>query len=216
MTEQPNMPQQTDDGQNQRLSRLSATPTSVVQEYEAHYRPTSPQSEKPKRTPRSYSTSNISEDDRFWATVAHASLWFTVLANFASATAIVPVLVFVPLVIYLVFKERSPYVAFHALQAFCLQLICTVGVVFAVVVGAIVYVLGILMAAVLVVVLVGVVVLPLWIIIGALLLSALGVVPLVGLVYATLASYQIYQKQDYRYPYLANWVDSQIARGFIS
>lgn len=216
MTEQWNTSEPTDDGEGQRLSRLSANRPDIVREYEAPYRPSSPQSEKPKRAPRSYSTSNLQEDDRFWATVAHASLWFTVLAGFASAVAVVPFLVFVPLVIYLVFKERSPYVAFHALQAFCLQLVCTVGVVFAVVVGAIVYLLGIALAAVLVVVLVGVVVLPLWIIVGALLLSALGVIPLIGLIYATLASYQIYQGQDYRYPYLANWVDSQIARGFIS
>ncbi|MFZ4828825.1 MAG: DUF4870 domain-containing protein [Phototrophicaceae bacterium] len=216
MTDQPNTPPQTDDGQNERLSRLSATSSSIARDYETGYRPSTPQPEKPKRTPRSYSASNIGEDDRFWATVAHASLWFTVVAGFVNAVAVVPFLVFVPLVIYLVFKERSPYIAFHALQAFCLQLLCTVGVVFAIVVGSIVYVLGIVLAVVMVVVLVGVVVLPLWIILGALLLSALGIIPLVGLVYATLASYQIYQGQDYRYPYLANWVDSQIARGFTS
>ena len=216
MTDQPNTPPQTDDGETERLSRLSAAPSGIGRDDDAGNHPTAPQSEKPKRTPRSYSASNIGEDDRFWATVAHASLWFTVVAGFASAVAVVPFLVFVPLVIYLVFKERSPYIAFHALQAFCLQLLCTVGVVFAIVVGSIVYVLGIALGALLVVVLVGVVVLPLWIIVGALLLSALGIIPLIGLVYATLASYQIYQGQDFRYPYLANWVDSQIARGFTS
>ncbi|MGV2434765.1 MAG UNVERIFIED_CONTAM: DUF4870 domain-containing protein [Anaerolineae bacterium] len=179
--------------------------------------PLLPSPKSPSATPRSYSASNIGEDDRFWGeplpTPACGLRWWR---GFASAVAVVPFLVFVPLVIYLVFKERSPYIAFHALQAFCLQLLCTVGVVFAIVVGSIVYVLGIALGALLVVVLVGVVVLPLWIIVGALLLSALGIIPLIGLVYATLASYQIYQGQDYRYPYLANWVDSQIARGFTS
>lgn len=58
-------------------------------------------------------------DERTWAMLAHLS----VLLNLV--TAYVGVLV--PLGIYLVLKDRSRYVAYHALQSFFMQLILWVG-----------------------------------------------------------------------------------------
>ena len=97
----------------------------------------------------------------------------------------------VALVIYLVYKDRSRYVAYHAMQSFVMQLIAWVG-------GGIVA--GILWAisSVLTVVLIGCLIMPI-----ALLFSLL---PLAALVYGIIGGVQCNQGQDFKYWLVGDWV----------
>src|SRR5262245_56778330 len=105
--------------EGERLSRLSgaAAPqqeSDVVREYEMRYQ----EPRKVKAMPRSYSTMNVTEEERLWAAIAHGSIWVTILGGILTAGFVVPISIFIPLVIYFMYRKKSDYVVFHALQAF--------------------------------------------------------------------------------------------------
>jgi uncharacterized membrane protein len=52
----------------------------------------------------------------------------------------------VPLVIYFLFRNKSDYITFHALQAFVIQLLGTVGALAVLVIGGIAWVIGLFVA----------------------------------------------------------------------
>src|SRR5512145_1968198 len=109
---------------------------------------------------------NLTDEERQWAAVAHASIWLTLVGGLFTAGFIVPLSIFTPLVIYFMYRKRSDYVAFHALQAFVLQIISTVGVLALAVVGGTAWVLGMIIAVLAVFVLAGLVLVPLWALVG--------------------------------------------------
>lgn len=120
------------------------------------------------------------QDERTWSTLSHASvlLW--------PFTGLLPV---APLVVWLVYKDRSPRVAFHALQSLWYQVawlvIGTVGGFLGTVFTAITLGLGLIL------------VIPL--------VFVLGLVPFVHQIYA---AYKVYTGADYRYPFIADKVDN--------
>ena len=59
------------------------------------------------------------EEERQWAMIAHLGVLVNLLSVFFG--------VFVPLAIYMIYKERSRYVAYQSLQALIFQLIWWVG-----------------------------------------------------------------------------------------
>lgn len=202
---------------DERLSRLSGEPANqddVVREYEQRYNP-QPKAKR-KAKPRSYSRLRVSNDDKLWAAVAHGSVWITFLMAVPTSGISLPFVVFVPLLIYFVFRNRSDYVAFHALQAFVLQLVCTVGALAAFIVGGAVWTVGLALAALLMLVLIGFVILPLWVLVGVIASVVISLLPLVGLVLATIATIRVYTGSDFRYPYIGNWVDRQMSGGLVS
>jgi uncharacterized Tic20 family protein len=216
-----------EDSSAQRISRLassqpkpqplSTTPLEddeIVRAYEERY-------QKPKRdslrtAPRSYRSVSISESERKWTAAAHASAWLTLLGGFATFGITVPFSIFIPLAIYLLFRKKSDYVAFHALQAFTLQLIGTVGALLLLSVGGVVWILGLFIALLLVAVAVGVVLVPLWGIVGILLLLTSALMPLGMLLYSTIAAIETYNRHDYRMPFVARWIDRQLAGGLLN
>ncbi len=206
-----------DDARVSRLSAAAAAPDDdVVREYEARYR--EPRKARPKAQdwPRSYSTLRVSDQERLWAGAAHASAWVTLAAAFLTTGFAIPVTVFVPLVIYFLFRKQSDYVAFHALQAFVLQLVGTVGALALLTFGGVLWVIGLVIALLLALVLVGFVLVPVWGIVGvALLLTAL-LMPFGMVLLGTVGTVQTYNGRDYRYPYIAHWVDRQLAGGFLN
>ena len=127
-------------------------------------------------------------DERTWAMLAHLS----VLANLATGF-LGPV---IALVIYLVYKDRSRYVAYQSMQAFVFQLIAWVGG--GVLVGAAWAISGILTA-----VFIGLLCMPV-----ACLLSFL---PLGALVYGIIGGVQCSQGQDFRYWLVGDWVRGTLA-----
>ena len=127
-------------------------------------------------------------DERTWAMLAHLS----VLANLATGF-LGPV---IALVIYMVYKDRSRYVAYQSMQAFVFQLVAWVGG--GVLVGAAWAISGILTA-----VFIGLLCMPL-----ACLLSFL---PLGALVYGIIGGVQCSQGQDFRYWLVGDWVRGTLA-----
>ncbi len=229
-------------GEEARVSRLSAANPAdfdhsddVVSEYEQRYRPSRVEGEKPKRhsgstplrfpsdavkgkrpfVPMSYSTMNVSHDERLWASVAHASIWLTLIGGFISIGMVSVVSLFIPLVIYFAFRQKSDFVAFHALQAFVLQLFATVGVTALLVVGGILWGLGLAIAALSLLVLVGVVLLPLWLIIGVAFFVVGAALPFAAGVFGAIAAVEVYNGRDYQYPYIARMIDRQLSHSYV-
>ncbi|HLV36541.1 MAG TPA: DUF4870 domain-containing protein [Spirillospora sp.] len=202
-----------------RVSRLSTAPPmediperDVVREYQQRYR----EPRKFKDIPRSYSTMHVSDDERLWAAVAHASVWVTFITALFTAGFSVPLSIFVPLVIYFLFRNKSDYITFHALQAFVIQLVGTVGALALLVIGGIAWFVGLVIALLLMLVLIGFVLAPLWGIVGIALLVVVCLMPFAMLLFGTIAAIQTYNGRDYRYPYIAKWVDRQLAGGLLN
>jgi uncharacterized Tic20 family protein len=205
---------------SKRVSRLSTaeieTEDQVVKEYEERYYGPPITKAKMRDKPRSYSTFRVTDEERLWAAVAHGSVWITFITGFLTAGFSVPVSVFIPLVIYFMFRKRSDYVAFHALQAFVLQLIGTLGALALLVIGGAAWVVGLIVALVAIAILIGFVLVPVWGLVGiALLLVAIGL-PFAMLLFGTIATIETYNGRDYRYPFVARWVDRQLAGGFLN
>lgn len=213
---------------SQRVSRLSTTtpaPTAgsddaMVREYEQRYTATREEKaeEKVKRRemPRSYSTLRVSEDEKLWAAVAHGSVWITLAISVLSVGVLVPISIFVPLVIYFMFRKKSDFVAFHALQAFVVQLLGTVGAFALLTLGGTVWLVGLVIALLAMAVLIGFILVPVWGLVGIALLLITGLLPIAMLLFGTIATIETYNGRDYRYPFIARWVDRQLAGGFLN
>ncbi|MFN8376653.1 MAG: DUF4870 domain-containing protein [Anaerolineae bacterium] len=212
-----------EDSSVQRISRLasSAQPQQsmpegdeLVREYEDRY--SKPKRESLRTAPRSYRSVSVSDSERKWTAVAHASAWLTLLGGFATFGVAVPFSIFIPLAIYLYYRKKSDYVAFHALQAFVLQLLGTVGALLLLSVGGTVWLLGLGLAVLSLLLIVGVVLLPVWGIVGIALLLAVALMPLAMLLYSTIAAIETLNGRDYRLPVVARWIDRQLAGGLLS
>ncbi len=203
-----------DDDRVSRLSTASRTQPDdeLIEEYEMRYQ----EPRKRKVMPRSYSTMNVTDEEKLWASVAHASIWITMLGGFLTAGFTIPVSIFIPLVIYMMYRKKSDYVVFHALQAFALQIIGTVGVLALAVVGGLAWGIGMIIALLAIFVLAGVILVPLWAIVGIVLALIIFFAPLAALLVGTIAAFQTYNRHDYRYPLISRWIDRQLAGGFLN
>ena len=122
------------------------------------------------------------QDERTWSIVAHLS----VLA------ALVGLMPLGALVVWLIYKDRSPRVGFHALQALWYQI---AWLVILVVGWSITFVLSIVL-------------------IGLLFIPVMLIASLVPLVHGCYAAYKVSQGENYRYPYIADKVDGGARRAF--
>ncbi len=127
------------------------------------------------------------EDERTWAMLAHLSVLINLVTGFLGPIA--------ALIIYVVFKDRSRYVAYHALQSLLLQLIVWVG-------GGLVIAAAWTIAGVLSVILIGLLLMPF-----ACLLSF---VPLVAPVYGIIGAVKTSQGEDFKYWLIGDWVRSTL------
>ena len=126
-------------------------------------------------------------EERTWAMLAHLSVLLNLVTGFLG--------VFAALLIYLLFRDRSRYVAYQALQAFLFQLIWWGG-------GGVI--IGITWAIVgaLSIVLIGVVLIPVALIVTA----VVALMPLAALVYGVIGGIQANQGQDFQYWLIGDWV----------
>ena len=122
-------------------------------------------------------------DERTWAMLAHLS----VLVNLFTGV-LGPV---VALIIYLMFANRSKYVAYHAMQSFLFQLVVWYGI------GILWGIVGLLSA-----VLIGVILIPLACILTPILLLGMAIAPIYGIWGAVQTS----QGQDFQYWWVGSWV----------
>lgn len=126
-------------------------------------------------------------DERTWAMLAHLSVLINLFTGILG-----PVVAFV---IYIVFKDRSRYVAYHALQSLLLQLIVWVG-------GGVIIGAAWALSGILTVVLIGFLLMPF-----ACLLSF---VPLIAPIYGIIAALKTSQGDDFRYWLIGDWVRSEL------
>jgi uncharacterized protein len=123
------------------------------------------------------------QDERTWSIVAHLSV-------LAGLVGLVP---FGALIVWLLYKDSSPRVRFHALQAFWYQLAWIVIIT--------VYVLVTVVLSIITLGIAAIVLVPL-----AFLLA------LVPLAHGCYAAYKVNQGVDYRYPFIADRIDGGARR----
>ena len=119
------------------------------------------------------------KDENTWSVLAHLSVFLNLVTGFLGPVA--------ALVIWLIYKDRSPKVSFHALQSAVYQ-----------VAWIVILAVGWSVAGLLTVILVGFLLFPVMIV--------LTVVPFVHMAYA---AYKVNQGVDYRYPWVADLVSGE-------
>jgi len=164
----------------------------------------------PVKVKRAGAAGAVSENERKWAALAHASTLLTAVVALASGGLGVLLTMFVPLLIYFSYRKRSEYVAFHALQAFTIQLVGTIGWLALIVVGTIVGVALLFVSVILMIVLVGIVLAPIVILAYVLFVLASFLLPIGMVIYAMIAAVETWNGHNYRYPYIARWVEGQM------
>lgn len=127
-------------------------------------------------------------EERTWAMLAHLS----VLVNLFTGV-LGPV---VALLIYLLFYNRSKYVAYHAMQSFLFQLLWWYGL------GIVWAVTGLLSAVV-----IGILLIPAACVLTPVFLVGMALAPIVGIIGAVRAS----QGQDFKYWWVGDWVRGVLA-----
>lgn len=124
------------------------------------------------------------QDERTWSILSHVSILVWPLTGF---------LPIAPLIVWLLYKDRSPRIGFHALQSLWYQtawlVLGTVGGFLATVFTLVTLGLGIFVVAPLA--------------------AVLGLVPFVHQLYA---AYKVSQGIDYRYPFIADKIDGSDQR----
>ena len=122
-------------------------------------------------------------DERTWAMLAHMSVLLNLVTAVLGTVA--------ALVIYLVFKDRSKYVAYQAMQSFVMQLIFLIG-------GGILVAVSWFLSSILIAVIIGILCIPF-----ACILSFL---PLAGVVYGIVGGVHTSHGQDFKYWLVGDWV----------
>jgi uncharacterized Tic20 family protein len=120
------------------------------------------------------------QDERTWSVLAHLSV-------LAGLVGLMPL---GALIIWLVYKDRSPRVGFHALQALWFQ-----------VAWLVILVVGWFITFILSLVLIGLLLVPLML-----------VASIVPFVLGCYAAYRVSQGEDYRYPFIADRIDGGAGR----
>jgi uncharacterized protein len=126
-------------------------------------------------------------DERTWAMLAHLSVLANLVTGFLGPVA--------ALLIYLVYKDRSRYVAYHALQSTINQLIWWVGG--GALIGVIWAVTGMLST-----IIIGLLCIPFSLLLTILILA----MPLVSLIYGVVGAIEVNQGRDFRYWLVGDWV----------
>jgi uncharacterized protein len=119
------------------------------------------------------------QEEKTWSILAHLSIFLNLFTGFLGPVA--------ALVIWMVYRDRSPRVAFHALQSMWYQ------VAWLVLLGVGWAFTGLLMM----------------ILIGFLLVPVMALLTIVPFVHATYAAYRVSRGADYRYPFVADLMEDR-------
>jgi hypothetical protein len=125
-------------------------------------------------------------DERTWAMLAHLSVLLNLVTGFLGVAA--------ALVIYLIYKDRSRYVAYQSMQAFLFQLIFWAGG--GLLIGIMWAVVGALSA-----VLIGILLIPFAVVLTLVFL----LMPVLALVYGVVGGVQTSNGEDFRYWLIGDW-----------
>jgi uncharacterized Tic20 family protein len=137
--------------------------------------------EQSPQTPAPLSDQEVKQ----WAMISHFSVLLNLFTVFMGAA--------IPIIIYFLYKDRSKFVAFHAMQSFIMQVICFFG-------GGIITVLS---GAI------GGAIIPL---VGSLCACLFALLPLAGLIYGVYGGIQVNQGKDFKYPVIGDLVQNSILK----
>jgi uncharacterized Tic20 family protein len=138
-------------------------------------------------TPESVVATPLSPaDERTWAMLAHLSVLLNLVTGFLGVAA--------ALLIYFIYKERSRYVAYQAMQAFLFQVVFWAGG--GLLIGVMWAIVGALSA-----ILIGILLIPFAVVLTFLFL----IMPVVALVYGIVGSIQTSNGEDFRYWLIGDW-----------
>ena len=151
----------------------------------------------------------LTSNERIWAALAHASVLLTFILGVTTGGLAVIVGALVPLIIWLAFRDRSRFVAFHAIQASVFQLASVVAWIGLLVVGAVILIPAWIVTILLSLVLIGLLLLPLVLVLTIALPTALVVMPLAVLVYGLYGAFEVYGGRAFRYWLVADWIDKR-------
>jgi uncharacterized Tic20 family protein len=118
-------------------------------------------------------------DEQTWSVIAHLSILLDLITGLGGPVA--------ALIIWLVYKDRSQRVAFHALQSLWYQ------IAWIVILSVGWFITFVLM----------------FVLIGFLLVPVMAIVSFVPFVHQCYAAYKVSQGVDYRYPFIADQVDRE-------
>jgi len=145
--------------------------------------------------------------ERNWAAIAHASILVSMLVGMATAGAGSLLLALIPLGIYVAYRRKSRYVAYHALQATVFQLAGLIVYVLGLILLIILTVAGWLMSGLLTVILVGVLLMPVAVAITVLLVLFALAFPLALMGYGLYGAIETGQGKEFRYTIIGEWLD---------
>lgn len=156
--------------------------------------------------------SQLLSEDRFWASLAHAMgpLMFILGLMGDGPAWIFPLMA--TAAIYLYHQNKSDLVRHHARQALALQVLGSFGWIALVLSGTAIWIIALMISIVLILALVGLLLTPIVLIAGPLLFLASLLLPLSVLVMGTVGAWEVWQGRDFRYPYIANWVDKYLGQ----
>ncbi len=118
-------------------------------------------------------------EERNWSVLAHLSTFLNLFTGFLGPVA--------ALVIWLVYRDRSPKVAFHAMQSMWFQ-----------VTGLIILGVGWAVTGLLTTILIGILLIP-----------GMAVLSIAPFAYSAYAAYRVGRQEDYRYPLIADLVQGR-------
>jgi uncharacterized Tic20 family protein len=147
--------------------------------------PASPSTQPQSMTP---------SDERMWGTLAHLSTLLNLVTGFGGPIA--------ALIIYLVYRDRSRFVAYHALQSMIFQLIWWYGG--GLLIGGMWIGVGALSA-----ILIGIVLIPF----AVLFTLVFALLPLGAVIYSIIGAVQVNQGQDFKYWLTGDWVRGILTGG---
>lgn len=150
-----------------------------------------------------------SADEWTTAALAHASVALALIGGVAGGIGSLagPV---VALALYLGYREKSRFIAFHALQACVYQ---GVGILVYIALAAVLgggMAIAWTVSGVLAAVLVGFLLMPFALVLTVLAILVLIVAPLAWVGYGLYAAYMVYHGQDFRYRWIGSWVEREV------
>ena len=148
-------------------------------------------------------------NERIWAALAHASVLLTFALGVSTGGLAVIVAALVPLAIWLVFRDRSRFVAFHAMQATIFQLAALAAWLGLLVLGLVVLIPAWIAAILLMVVLIGFLLLPVVLVLTIAVAAALALLPFAVLVYGLFGAFEVYGGKPFRYWMVADWIEGR-------
>jgi uncharacterized Tic20 family protein len=151
----------------------------------------------------------VPEDEWTAAALAHASVLLTLILGAAGGIGalIGPA---VALAMYFGYREKSRFVAFHALQSFAYQLVGVLLYAVFAAVSAVWISIAWTISGLLSAVLVGLLMMPFALLMTLLMVLVLVGAPFIWLGYGLYASYQVYQGRNFYYRFIGDWIEREV------